>query len=82
MAKSTKRKTFVIDHDVAYAMETFARDCDKRPDDLAETAFRDFLKKHGRPISVEEALRQSVRVIPANDRTPPEKPKKTKRSKA
>jgi hypothetical protein len=73
MDKTTKRKTFTIDRDVAYALETLARDKGGRIDSLAEQAFRDFLKKQGRPITVEEALRQSVRVIPANDRSPPEK---------
>jgi hypothetical protein len=73
MNKATKRKTFTIDRDVAYALETLARDKGGQIDSLAEQAFRDFLKKQGRPITVEDALRQSVRVIPANDRAPPAK---------
>lgn len=73
MANGTKRKTYTIDANVAYALETFARDGHRDPNQMAEDAFRDYLKKHNRPISVEEALRQSVRVIPANDRAPPEK---------
>jgi hypothetical protein len=79
--RSTKRKTFIIDRDVAYALETFARDSDGSIDALAEEAIRDYLRKQRRPITVEEALRQSVRVIPANDRAPPEKPKRTKRKR-
>lgn len=71
---ATKRKTFHLDRDVAYALETYARDLDKPVDGFAEEAIRDFLRKKGRPITVEEALRESVRVIPANDRTPPSKP--------
>jgi hypothetical protein len=78
-SKGTKRKTFLINQDVAYALDTWARDTDKDINLLAEEALRDFLRKHGRPISVEEALRQSVRVIPANDRAPDEKPKGRKR---
>jgi hypothetical protein len=35
--------------------------------ELADEAFRDLLKKHGRPAGLKEALRQSTRVIPAND---------------
>jgi len=81
MAKGTKRKTVVIDGDVAYAMETLARYGDRDLNELAEEAFRDYLKKHGHPISVEEALRQSVRVIAANDRTPAVKPKTPKRKR-
>ena len=35
--------------------------------ELADEAFRDLLKKHGRPTGLKEALRQSTRAIPAND---------------
>jgi hypothetical protein len=35
--------------------------------ELADEAFRDLLKKHGRPTGLKEALRQSTRGIPAND---------------
>ena len=81
MAKSSKRKTFTIDRDVAYALETLARDSGDAIDGLAETAIREFLKRQGTPITVEEALRKSVRVIPANDRAPLEKPKRPTRKK-
>jgi hypothetical protein len=76
-----KRKQFMIDGDVLYALETWARDTDKKTDELAEEALRDLLKRRGRPISVEDALRQSVRVIPANDRAPPDKPRSKKNKK-
>lgn len=81
MAKATKRKTFTVNRDVLYALETLSRDTDEALDALAEKAFRDLLKKRERPITVEEALRQSVRVIPANDRLPPEKPIRSKKRK-
>jgi hypothetical protein len=35
--------------------------------ELADEAFRDLLKKHGRPTSLKDALRQSTRQLPAND---------------
>jgi hypothetical protein len=38
--------------------------------DLADEAFRDFLKKHGRPITLRDALLESVRLHPANDGAP------------
>jgi hypothetical protein len=66
---------------LVYALETLARDTDEQIDALAEKAIRDLLKKRDRPITVEEALRQSVRVIPANDRSPPEKPCRPKKRK-
>jgi hypothetical protein len=82
MAKATKRKTFTINRDVLYAVETLSRESAESLDDLAEKAFRDLLKKRDRPITVEEALRKSVRVIPANDRSPPEKPKRSAKRKS
>jgi hypothetical protein len=39
--------------------------------DLAEEAFRDLLKKHRRPTTLKEMLRDSVRMQPANDPPPP-----------
>jgi hypothetical protein len=44
-----------------------ARDSMKDFQDLAEEAFADLLKKHHRPATLKDALRQSVRAIPAND---------------
>src|SRR5687768_14642487 len=39
--------------------------------DLANEAFADLLKKHGRPTTLKEALRESARREPANDPHPP-----------
>lgn len=39
----------------------------KKLQDLAEDAFRDLLKKHRRPVTLREALKESVRMHPAND---------------
>ena len=38
--------------------------------ELADEAFRDLLKKHHRPVTLKDALRQSVRMQPANDTRP------------
>ena len=35
--------------------------------ELADEAFRDLLKKHGRPTDLKDALRRSTRQLPAND---------------
>ena len=40
----------------------------RRLQELAEEAFRDLLKKHRRPITLRDALRESLRMQPANDR--------------
>jgi hypothetical protein len=39
-------------------------------DQVAEEAFGDLLKKHRRPATLREALRESVRMLPANDHGP------------
>ena len=37
---------------------------------LADEAFRDLLKKYRRPVTLRDALRESVRMHPANDGPP------------
>jgi len=58
-----------IDFDQAdlNALTLLARDRMMSFQELADEAFRDLLKKHGRPTELKEALRQSLRRIPAND---------------
>ena len=38
--------------------------------ELADEAFRDLLKKHRRPTTLKEMLRESARSHPANDHEP------------
>ena len=66
--RATKRKQFTVDASVMQALEALARDSGDDLDQLADTAFRDLLKKHRRPISLKDALQVSVRALPANDR--------------
>lgn len=61
------RKLIAFDAETLQALELLARDSMKDFQDLADEAFRDLLKKHGRPTSLKEALRQSTRTLPAND---------------
>ena len=68
--RSTKRKQFKLDCRVVDALETLARDRGSDLEYLAEEAFRDLLKKHRRPITFHDALRHSIRAVPANDRAP------------
>ncbi|MFN3625699.1 MAG: hypothetical protein ACK4TP_16745 [Hyphomicrobium sp.] len=63
------RKLIEFDPETLQALELLSRDSLKDMQELADEAFRDLLKKHGRPTSLKEALRQSTRQIPANDRT-------------
>jgi hypothetical protein len=53
-----------------HALEALSRDEDRSLDSLAEEAFADLLKKHRRPRSLLEALRESARRHPANDSAP------------
>jgi macrodomain Ter protein organizer (MatP/YcbG family) len=72
---AAERRRKLIEFDVALwqALELLARDKGKRLQELADEAFRDLLKKHGRPVTLKEALRASARASPANDPHPPRK---------
>ena len=67
-AKRTRphRKLIEIEPDILQALEWLARDRMQDFQELADEAFRDVLKKHRRPVTLKEALRQSTRT-PAND---------------
>ena len=69
MAMKGKRVRF--DDATWLALEGLARDSKKSFEDLANEAFADLLKKHGRPTTLKEALRESARREPANDPYPP-----------
>jgi hypothetical protein len=49
------------------ALDLYARDSMKSFQELADEAFADLLKKHGRPTDLKEALRRSTRELGAND---------------
>ena len=73
----TKRKQFNLDVHVLNALETLVRDNGDSFDQVADVAFRDLLKKLGRPVSLREALQAaSARNLPANDREPKRSRKK------
>lgn len=55
------------------ALELLARDSGTTLDALAEEAFTDLLRKHRRPLSLKEALKESTRLLPANDHEPPKR---------
>ena len=61
------RKIIEFDEETLRALELLASDSVKDLQELADEAFRDLLKKHERPSSLKEALRQSTRQYPAND---------------
>jgi len=61
------RKIIEFDAETLRALELLASDSMKDLQELADEAFRDLLKKHKRPSSLKEALRESTRQVPAND---------------
>jgi hypothetical protein len=70
-AASEPRKLIAFDTSTLQALELLGRDSMKDLQELADEAFRDLLKKHGRPTSLKDALRQSTRQLPANDSPEP-----------
>jgi hypothetical protein len=60
-------KRVQFDDETWQAIGLLASDTMKDFQELADEAFSDLLKKHKRPRSLNEALRQSVRQVPANE---------------
>ena len=61
------RRRVEFDGETWHALHQLSLDSMRSLQELADEAFRDLLKKHHRPVTLKEALRQSVRVQPAND---------------
>ena len=60
-------KRIVFDGETWQALHRLSLDSMKSLQELANEAFRDLLKKHRRPTSLKEMLRESARLHPAND---------------
>jgi hypothetical protein len=54
------RKLIAFDPEILQGLTLLARDRMQSFQELAEEAFTDLLKKHGRPVSLKQALRESV----------------------
>lgn len=63
---ATQRKLVAIDAAMLRALTLLARDRMQDFQELADEAFRDLLKKHNRPVTLKEQMKQSVRRA-AND---------------
>jgi hypothetical protein len=63
MAKTTdvRRKLVEFDEETWQALDLLGRDSMKTFQELSDEAFRDLLRKHGRPTDLKTALKQSVR---------------------
>jgi hypothetical protein len=68
-------KRVQFDDETWHAINLLARDKMKDFQELADEAFGDLLKKHGRPTDLKSALRESARHAPANDPGSPKRPR-------
>ena len=64
------RKRIAFDAETWHALRLLASGSMKSLQELAEEAFADLLKKHGRPVTLKQALKESLRRQPANDPRP------------
>ena len=62
-----RRKLIEFDPETWQGIDLLARDSMTTWQELADEAFLDLLKKHGRPTDLRAALRQSMRSAPRND---------------
>jgi hypothetical protein len=80
-----KGKRVQFDDETWAALDLLANDRMMDFQELADEAFRDVLKKHGRPIDLKEALRKraraSAQIVPFPNRGLPRKDPIKKRSK-
>jgi hypothetical protein len=60
-------KRIQIDDETWAALDLYGRDSMRSLQELADEAFADLLKKHGRPTDLKAALKASARRAPAND---------------
>jgi hypothetical protein len=65
-----RRKLIGFDAETWHALQLLSRDSLKSLQELADEAFADLLKKHDRPVTLKQALRQSARRQPVNDAAP------------
>lgn len=70
-----KRKLIGFSAATLQALDLLAREKGVSLQDLADEAFVDLLKKHQRPTSLKEALKESARRSPANENRPPKREK-------
>jgi len=64
---AVRRKLIEFDPETWQAVDLLTRDSMTTWQELADEAFRDLLKKHGRPTDLRAALKQSMRSEPRND---------------
>ena len=68
--KHAIRRRIEFDAETWFALDRLAKDRMATVQELADEAFGDLLKKHRRPTTLNEMLRESIRSHPANDHGP------------
>jgi hypothetical protein len=61
------RRRIEFDAETWHALHQLSLNSMRSVQELADEAFRDLLKKHRRPTTLKEMLRESARSHPAND---------------
>ena len=74
-----KGKRVQFDDETWQALDLLGRDQMKTFQELADEAFRDLLRKHGRPADLKEALRRSAGVSATVHELRPSKSRKKQR---
>jgi len=62
-----RRKLIAFDAETWHALRLLSADSMRSLQELADEAFADLLRKHGRPVTLKQALKESLRRQPAND---------------
>ena len=70
-------KRIKLDLETWHALDLLARDSMKSFQELADEAFRDLLRKHGRPVDLKDALKKSLRESEQSKRRGKERPPRT-----
>jgi hypothetical protein len=74
-------KRIQFDAETLATLEALASDAMMDFQELADEAFRDLLRKHGRPVDLKDALKKSVNGSPAKTGKPTKARKKKSRTK-
>ena len=69
-------KRVQFDAETCHALDLLARDRMMDFQELADEAFRDLLRKHGRPTDLKSALRQSAGIGATIHKLPPKRKRK------
>lgn len=72
--EATKGKRVAFDLETWHALDVLARERMMTFQEVADEAFRDLLKKHGRPVDVRDALKKSARAAKTESGSDKQKP--------